>query len=332
MASGSGAYSTNVTNDKEGLHLHGSLPYISLMFKFTSTLIIMIMASLVCATIKKTKRLHRPHNILVFNVMMADITLALWCLIPAVIMFIAFVVGKENLITCNLLTFTYHPVIVYHTTFIMMAIDKVIAICYPFKYKHIMNRRVVTAMICISWILAVTMSIHVLFITSGQEVPEYGICLITGIEFLEGILTYAIPIFTEGVITTLLNIYLAIKAYKVRIQIQNETRLSGATSQVETLQQKKRQLRKHMKPMLTLLIILLGNSFISLVFIAFYIPGRLLLTHTIYDNVMEYVVKPNIIFLSPFFHPIVYGIHFKQIREPMMKLILRCLYKNSALP
>jgi len=179
---------SNMTADQEGPSIHGSLLYISLVFKFTLTLIITIMASLVCVTIKKTKRLHQPHNIFVFNVMIADIILALWNLIPAVIMFITFVAGKDNTINCKLLTITYHPVIVYHTTFVKMAIDKVIAIGYPFKYKNIMTCRVATTMVCISWLLAVAMCIHILFTTTnGQEVPEYGVCLITGIKFLGGL-------------------------------------------------------------------------------------------------------------------------------------------------
>jgi len=323
MASGSATYYSNAT-DQEGPTIHGVFPYVSLVFKLTLTLIIIMMAGLVCVTIKKTKRLHRPHNFLVANVMVADIVLALWCLIPAVIMFITSSVGKDNFINCNLLTFTYHPVIAYHTTFIMISIDKVIAIGFPFKYKHIMSRYVVMGMICTSWLLTIVMPIHILFTKGGQEVPEYGICVITGIEYLKGILTYTIPILLEALITTVLNIYLAIKAYRVRKQIYNETRLSGGSSQVDALQQRRQEIKKHMKPVLTLLVILLGNSLISIAFISLYIPGRLLLKGTLYDDIMEYMVKPNVIFLSPVFHPLVYGIYFKQIREPMKEVIMHC--------
>jgi len=144
-------------------------------------------------------------------------------------MFITFVVGTENFITCNLLTFSDSlPHYICDDSH-----SKVIAISYPFKHKFIMSCCVVTALICISWLLAVAMSIHILFATSGHEIPEYSICLVTGISFLKAILAYAVPIFIEAVVTTLLNIYLSIKAYQVRKQTQNETRLSSATSQVE---------------------------------------------------------------------------------------------------
>ena len=157
-----GSNKTNVT-DQEGSIIHGYFPYISLAFKFTTTLMITMMASLFCVTIKRTRSLHRPHNILVANVMVADIILALWNTIPATIAIIGFAVGK-NVIHCGLLNFAYHPVIAYHTTFVMIGIDKVIAIVFPLKHKQIMTLYVVTGMICISYLLAVGVPFHTLFV------------------------------------------------------------------------------------------------------------------------------------------------------------------------
>ena len=316
----SGVYPTNITNE-EGPSLHGAFPYISLMFKLITTLIIILMASLVCVTIKKTKRLHRPHNILVANVMIADVMLALWSFIPAGIAISGAAIGAD-LTHCGLFNFAYHPVIAYHATFVMISIDKVIAITFPLRYKGLVTHRVVAGSICISWLFAVFASIHTFFVRQNAKLPKYGICDFITKDFLRVILTYAIPIFTEALTTTTLNVYLAYQVYQVHRQIQKETRLSGATSQVEALQQKRRKIRQHMKPIFTLLIILLGNSLISLVFISIYIPGQFLVTNSVYHNIMEYVVRPNIIYCSPLLHPIVYGIHFKQIREPMMKLVL----------
>jgi len=57
--------------------------------------------------------------------MVADIMVALWNTIPTSIAIIRHAVNTK-IIYCGLLNFTYHPVIVHHTTFVMMAIDKVI--------------------------------------------------------------------------------------------------------------------------------------------------------------------------------------------------------------
>ena len=122
-----------------------------------------MMAGLVCVTIKKTKRLHRPHNFLVANVMVADIVLSLWSVLPATISLIGAATGKD-LNHCGLINIAFHPVITYHITFLMISIDKVIAIASPYKHQHIMTHRVVAGMICASWLLAIIISFHTLFV------------------------------------------------------------------------------------------------------------------------------------------------------------------------
>jgi len=52
---------TNIDDKEEFKNIRGAFYYNSLALKFTSKLIIMNMATLVFATIKKTKRLHQPQ-------------------------------------------------------------------------------------------------------------------------------------------------------------------------------------------------------------------------------------------------------------------------------
>jgi len=92
--------------------------------------------------------------------MVSDIILALWNTVSAIVQYTilyqctvyntvptcGYAVGK-NLIHYGLLNFAYYPVIAYHTTFMMIAIDKVIAIAFPFKHKQIMTCYVVVGMI-----------------------------------------------------------------------------------------------------------------------------------------------------------------------------------------
>ena len=56
--------------------------------------------------------------------------------------------------------------------------------------------------------------------------------------------------------------------YKVRDSKGNQT-----VGQVEQLKQKQGNLSKHMKPIITLLVVVIVNSSISVLFLAVYIPG-----------------------------------------------------------
>jgi len=255
--------------------------------------------------------------------MVADIILVLWNTIPASVAIIGYAAGA-NVMYCGLFNFAYHPVSVYHITFVMISIDKVVAISCPFNYKQIITSRVIKALVIISWLLAITTSLHTLFIANGSQFPGYGMCIFTGINFLPIILPYALAIFTEFLVTTTLNIYLTMKTYKFNKQILKQTStLTVATNQVEALQQKLQRIRKHMKPIRTLLVIFIANSFLSLIFISLYIQQRSQ-DDAVFRKIVDDMILPNLVFFNPFLHPLIYGLYFKQIRQPMIQKIKQC--------
>ena len=293
-----------------------------------ATLIIFLMASSVLFTINTTRRLHRPHNIFVANLMITDMIVAvLFCAMSA-IMTIGYAIRAGDFICCNVYYFLFHPIVALHFTMLMISVDKVIAFRFPFKHKRIMTTSVTLSICVILWPLSMP---HLLFNNDDYvEVPEYGICTY-GNAFVETITTYATPVFMETIITMSLNVYLAIKAYQVHKQIQKETRLSGSTSQVEALKRKQHKLKHHIKPIKsikTLLVILFRNYSIDVLFLTLYIPGEVLINPTAYHNIMDYIIVPNVTYTTLLLDPFVYGLYFKQVREPMIRVSKRllCMY------
>ena len=63
----------------------------------TATTIIILLGSLICYTIKRIESLHRLHNYLVVNVMIADIILTLWSTIPASIAIVGNAAGTDSI-------------------------------------------------------------------------------------------------------------------------------------------------------------------------------------------------------------------------------------------
>ena len=154
----------------------------------------------------------------------------------------------------------------------------------------------------------------------------------------ETLTTYLLPIFLACFFTAILNIYLTIKAYRIHKQIQEESALSGGHSredndQLKALRKKHATIKKHLKPMITLLVVMLGISSIGLLFPLLFIP-TVFIDSPVYEGVIWFVVAPNLGFSSILFHPFVYGLYFKQVREPMMRLLKRitcpCKRKSAA--
>jgi len=131
----------------------------------------------------------------------------------------------------------------------------------------------------------------------------------------------------SSVIAVAINIYLAIKAYQVHKQIWEETKLSGCSaSQLKALKKKQAVIKKNWKPMITLMVVALGSLGIGLLFPLISIPLTILGTS---EGILSYLVGPNIGYLVLLINPFVYGLYFKQVREPMIKTLKNVLCRNK---
>lgn len=74
---------------------------------------------------------------------------------------------------------------------------------------------------------------------------------------------------------------------------------------------------------------MLDSTVIGLLTPLLYILVRLLAPGSVYDEVVKLVIGPNVGYVVMLLHPLVYGLYFKQIREPMMKLLKGALCANK---
>ena len=304
------------------------LTYLSLGFKWTATTIISLMACWVFCTIKTTRSLHKPHNIFVASLMITSVISAVLTCLQSSLMMIGFVTGLGDFISCSIFKFLLLPANVIYFMYVVISVDKVIAIKFPFKHKKIMTSHVIGGIIIITWLFAIATSAHVLFVTDGfTKVAQFGTCNSEGKSFIRNLLSHALPVFVSSVIAVVLNTYLAIKAYQVHKQIQEETRLSGATtSQVKVLKKKQATIKRNWKPMITLMVVVLGSLGIGLFFPLISVSVKILGAS---EGIFTYLIGTNIGFLVLLINPFVYGLYFKQVHEPMMKMLKGLLCRNK---
>ena len=304
------------------------LTYFSLGFKWTATTIILLMAYWVFCAIKNTRSLRKPHNIYVASLMITSMISGVLTCLQCSLMMIGFVTGLGDFISCSMFKFLLFPANVIYFTYVAISVDKVIAIRFPFKHKKIMTSRAIGSIIVITWLLGIATSIHVLFVNDGfTKVAQFGTCISKGKSFISNVLSHALPIFVSSVIAVILNIYLAIKAYQVHKQIQEETRLSGtSTSELKALKKKQAAIKKNWKPMITLMVVVLGSLGIGLFFPLISIAVKILGAS---EGILTYAIGSNIGYLVLLINPFVYGLYFKQVREPMMKTLRGLLCRNK---
>jgi len=329
--SGSGTNPVVTATDQlPGSQLPGYFAYFSLGFKLISTLITVLMAGWVFMTIKNTRKLHKPHNIWVANLMATDVITVMVSTVQTSAMMIGYTTGVGDFIPCHVFKFLLFPVVVLNVTFLIISVDKVVAISYPFRHKKMMKPHTIAGIIAASWLLPMLLYVHVLFNADGFiKVAQYGTCISTGSAFIEAVFSYLLPIFTAAFISLVLNIYLSIKAYRIHKQIESESSLRGFTDNLKALKTKQAAIKKNLKPVITLLIIVLGSIVVGLLSPLLYIPVRVLAAGSVYDEVAKVVIGPNVGYIAVLLHPFVYGLYFKQVREPMMKLLKGTLFADK---
>jgi len=326
--SGSGP---NQEMDDQGSVLPGYVPYLSLMFKIIATTMILLLSSWVVYTIKTTTSLHKPHNIFVANLLVSDMMTVMFLCIISSYLKISFQLEMEPYLSYRaIFIFRLFSSHVNNMSILIIAADKVLAITSPFKHKRMMSSRVISAVICGAWLLAVTPSTYSFVNLGGlAEVPEYGDCLIEDSAQVEWLLVYVLPIFTSSTVAITLNVHLGIKAYQVRKEIDKEARLSGQSKNIVALKKKQQNIIRHRKPIITLLVIILGSTLIPLLIVPLLALKKFMIDSLAYHQFMYYVIVPNVVFVVRFFHPLVYGLYFKQVRQPMMRCLKRLVKVNK---
>ena len=331
----SGSDQVTTTTDDHSVHLPAYLSYLSLGFKVISTVIIVLMAGWVIITIRTTRSLHKSHNIFIAHLMAIDIMLAVTSTLLSGAMMIGYFTGMGDFIYCNAYVFLLYPTGVVFFTFLAMSIDKVIGLTLPLRHRAIMKPRVVCGVIIAKHILAIILYAKDLF-GSYTKIAQFGTC--TRNDSTVHLITITTPMLLACLITISLDVFLTIKAYQLRKKIQEESKLSGGHSrdngQLKALKKKEASIKKNLKPVITLLVVVMGNSFFGLLFGILRISAVYLDSPTVYKNVVRCIITPNIGYVASLIHPFAYALYFKQVREPMMRLLKRitcpCKCKSAA--
>ena len=327
-------YSGSGPNQKmDDQPLPGYVPYLYLVFRLIATMMISLLSGWVVYTIKTSTRLHKPHNIFVANLLVSGMVAAVMISLFASISRISliFQLGLESFAGCIVFKTLQLPLLANSLSLSIIAADKVVATRYPFKYKRMMTPRVIAAVITGAWLLAaVPTTFTIISDTDGyEEVPEYGICVISGPAYHESIWTFMIPVLISPTLVIFLNAQLAMKAHKIHKQIEKESALSGQPQSVTALKKKQHKIRRNRKPVITLLVIVLGSTAINILSTVLYMTGKLLIDSNLYRQLMEYIATQSFILLVLFLQPLVYGLYFTQVREPMMKCLKRSVKMNK---
>ena len=138
------------TTDSLGISEYVS--YVFLVYRLASTMFVIGMATLVISTVLKTRALHNVHNILIVNLMVSDIVGVVIYTLQTTDMMLSHIIGIQDPFRCDVLYFSLFPLMVTMYTFVMLSVDKFIAIKFALRYKAIVTHRRAYQAIAAGWI------------------------------------------------------------------------------------------------------------------------------------------------------------------------------------
>ena len=230
-------------------------------------------------------------------------------------MTVLYITGIQDPFRCDVFHFSLFPITVIMHTFVMLSVEKFIGIKYALRYKAIVTHRRVSQVIAAGWVTILLFNFiglifELIICVEYDKSSRFGVCFAKQGSFRLNDFGIIIPIFLSFVITITLDAYLSIKAaYQVYKRIQKEEGEERKQMSKNKLHNTLRQL----KPMITLLITILGSITISVIGSIMYLS-----TLTVEGpSFVKHVIMPILLYLEFLLHPLVYGLYFRKIRQPL---------------
>ena len=309
--------STDTFSD-DGVGIPEYFDYVNLLYRLASTVFVMGMGSLVISTILKTRSLHNVHNILIVNLMVADIVGVVVIGLHNIGITISYIIGIKDIFRCDVYHFFLFPNIIVMYTFIMISVEKFIGIKYALRYKAILTHNRVCQVIAGGWISIflfkfIGLLYEAIVGTEYDKLSRFGLCLHKKSSFLTILFTPIIPTFLAFFITITLDAYVSIKAYQVYKRIQKE---NGEEKQMS--KDKLNKILRQFKPLITLLVTIIGSTTIAVIIAITYI-----LMTVQKPSLVEILILQYLPYLDFSLHPLVYGLYFRKIRQPLCRRVKR---------
>ena len=127
--------------------------YLKILLLLVTIPVIIIPAAVIIHIIRKTEELHTKYSLFLVNLLIGDIlTTIRYCFeIFVMVLYLLNIKIYINDIAYIILTI---PRVVIQYSFVLLAIDRVVGVAFPYRYRNIMKPRVVYALIASVWIIA----------------------------------------------------------------------------------------------------------------------------------------------------------------------------------
>jgi len=278
---------------------------------------IVIPASVIIHVIWKNEALHTKYYFFVVNLLVTDIaTTGRYAYeIFSMILYLFGVTLAHNDIFFVILTI---PRVATRYAFVLLAIDRVIGVGFPYHHRKIMTDKVVKILLTVSWFLASVIAFSIRFTSSFFFAWPFGNYIIIPGPIASALLVG--PMLMSIIMIVVSNGFLYYSTVQSNIKLRRNKRLAGDDQRINRLQRLLNALQMQAKPTASALIlggIDCGINIIKAIIFAVVntsVPLSSGITY-VYLFQIDYLME----WCQVMSHAFVYGLYMKGIRRHLHK-------------
>ena len=308
------------------------ITYLNIMLLLVAIVAVIIPAVLVIRIILQTEELHTIYYLFVINLLVTDVLNTLRLGFEIILTcFYLFGINVDTYVNFIIYTILCTPRTAVRFTFITLAIDRVVAVAFPYRHKSIMTYKRAYIMIILTWIISSIVALAVYLTSSLVFVGPFGTYIPVEKSIVLEIL-FAFLLILPVILITCINVYLYVQIYKSKQKYEENMRTHGRNDSNEIKQLKRTYYKFKKQVKITLSLLVLGgvDGILNLLTLIILAMSRFLL--------VSYLVYVSQLGFHPLFciqiisHSLVYGIYMKDIRRRLCKCqLFRRLWKRCPL-
>jgi len=288
--------------------------YLKMVLLLLAIPTIIVPASVIIHVIWKNERLHTKYYFFVINLLVTDITTTGRYVyeIFSMILYLFGVTVAHNDIFFVILTI---PRVATRYAFVLLAIDRVIGVRFPYRHRKIMTNIMVKILVSVSWLLAAAIAFSIRFTSSLFFAWPFGNYIITPGPIATVLLVG--PMLISIIMIVVSNAFLYYSTVQSNIKLRQNRRLAGGDQQkINRLQRLLSALQMQAKPTASALIlggIDCGINIIKAIIFAVINTSVPLSSGIMYVYLfqIDYLIE----WCQVMSHAFVYGVYMKEIRR-----------------
>ena len=199
--------------------------YLKILLLLVAIPAIIIPAAVIIHIIRKTEELHTKYCLFLVNLLISDILSTIRFCFEIFIM-ILYLLNIRIYVSDIAYTVISIPRVATQYCFVLLAIDRVVGVAFPYRYRNIMKLRVVYALIASVWIIAAVLLLLARMFVAPYLAWPFGI-FITQSGGPSAFTSYVLPQVVSAILIIGTNAYLYRTIIQSKKKLENNLKLSG---------------------------------------------------------------------------------------------------------